>query len=108
MARNQTTFEPGHQGKGGRPPGSRNKATLEGRDLARQLLEDPAYRASLRRRLIAGRAPQMEALLFKYAYGQPIERHEVSADVTAASHAPSKPGFGGPQLTPEGAEHLRM
>lgn len=121
MARNQTTFEPGHKGKGGRPPGARNTATLEVRELARLLIEDPAYRSNLRRRLIAGKAAQMEALLFKYAYGQPVERYEVSAEVTAASHGPSQPAadgatgaeysrgvmIGGTFVTPEGAERIR-
>src|SRR5262245_61035537 len=118
--RSSTSFEPGHQAKGGRPPGSLNKATLEGRELARQLIEDPAYRASLRRRLIAGRARQMEPLLFRYAYGQPVERHEVSAEVTAASHQPEPAAdgatgaeysrgvmIGGGLVTPEGAERIR-
>jgi hypothetical protein len=55
----------------GRPPGALNKATREIREAARLLLEDTDYRALLRRRLIAGKAPHMETLLHQYAYGKP-------------------------------------
>lgn len=49
-------------------------ATIEIRTLARYLLEHPRYQQSLRRRLLAGKAPQVEVLLFHYAYGRPVER----------------------------------
>ena len=38
---------------------------------AKRLVEDAEYLSSLRQRLIAGRSPHMEALLFQYAYGRP-------------------------------------
>jgi hypothetical protein len=84
MARNETTFTDGHEGKGGRPKGSPNKATLEVRELARGLIEDPEYQTSLRQRLIAGKAPHMESLLWTHLYGKPVERHEVTASARAA------------------------
>ena len=74
MARNKTSFKPGHRGSGGRPKGARNRATLEIRALARSLVQDPTYLAALRRRLAAGKAGPMEVLLFNYAYGRPSER----------------------------------
>ena len=84
MARNETSFKLGHRGKGGRPRGSFNRTTIEVREFARRLIEDPEYQASLRRRMIAGKAPQMEMLLFNHAYGKPVERHEVNAYARAA------------------------
>jgi hypothetical protein len=84
MARNVTTFKHGHGAMGGRPTGSLNRTTMEVRELARRLIEDPKYQASLRRRMIAGKAPHMETLLFAYAYGKPVERHEVTATARAA------------------------
>jgi hypothetical protein len=89
MSRNSTSFERGHKPMGGRPKGSLNRKTIEVREFARGLIEDPEYQSSLRRRVIEGKAPQMEMLLFKYAYGQPVERHEVNAEVRAASHSRS-------------------
>ncbi len=118
MARSATTFTGGHEGKGGRPPGSLNRGTSEVRELARRLIEDPEYQASLRDRLIAGKAPQMEILLFSYAYGKPVERHEVTASARPAGPEGSErpgsehPGYGdvivhGGVITQAGAERIR-
>jgi hypothetical protein len=85
---------------GGRPEGSLNRTTIEVREFARRLIEDPEYQAGLRRRVIEGKAPQMEMLRFKYAYGQPVERHEVNAEVRAASQ--TRPGPIGSALAGEG------
>ena len=58
----------------GRPKGALNKATREVREWARGLLEDPLYRAALQRRLIDGTCPpQLEVLLYHYAYGKPVD-----------------------------------
>jgi hypothetical protein len=118
MARSATTFKRGHRAMGGRPKGSLNKTTIEVREFARRLIEDPEYQAGLRRRVIDGKAPQMEMLLFKYAYGQPVERHEVNAEVRAASDTrPEQMGsaltsgshlvINGGVVTKEGAERIR-
>jgi hypothetical protein len=122
MARSSTSFKRGHKAMGGRPKGSRNKATIEVREFARRLIQDPAYQARLRRRVIEGKAPQMEMLLFKYAYGQPVERHEVNAAATAAGLSGTGPigpaaardhysdgevVINGGVVTKEGAERLR-
>ena len=65
-----------HKGKpktGGRHAGTPNKATVEIKDFARSILEDPHYQKRLRDRVIQGKVPQMEVLLFHYAYGKPKE-----------------------------------
>lgn len=64
----------------GRPKGIPNKATREIKAIAAELLSDPAYVASLRRRLPAGKAPHMETLLHHYAYGKPKESLAVSGE----------------------------
>ena len=60
----------------GRPKGIPNKATREIKAVALDLLSDPTYVASLRRRLPAGKAPHMETLLHHYAFGKPKETLE--------------------------------
>jgi hypothetical protein len=42
-------------------------------------------------RLIAGKVPQMELLLYSYAYGKPVERHEVTASARPAGPEGSEP-----------------
>lgn len=71
------------RGGPGRKAGVPNKAAREFKDAARALVEDPVYVAELRRRLVAGKAPHMEPLLFHYAYGKPRETVDVTASVTA-------------------------
>jgi hypothetical protein len=122
MARSSTSFKRGHKPMGGRPKGSLNKKTIEVREFAGQIIQDPAYLPSLRQRVIEGRAPQMEVLLFKYLFGQPAERHEVDAEMGAASLSRSEPAASAParedrsdggliinggEVTKEGAERLR-
>lgn len=68
----------GQPGYGGRPKGSPNRITVEVKALARNLLEDKLYmrklKADLRKRKVH---PQMESVLWAYAYGKPVERMEV-------------------------------
>jgi hypothetical protein len=61
----------------GRPKGSRNKTSLEVADFCRTMIESRDYRASLKARLLEGKAPHMEPLLWYYAYGKPIDRIEL-------------------------------
>lgn len=75
-------FRKGKPKTGGRKAGTPNKATAEIKDVARSLLEDPAYQAKLKQRLRDGKAPQIEALMYHYAYGKPKERFEVSKEMT--------------------------
>jgi hypothetical protein len=41
------------------------------REIARAFVDDAAYRAALRERLLAGEAGSMEVLLWHYSYGRP-------------------------------------
>jgi hypothetical protein len=66
---------------GGRKKGTPNKATADVRALCTQLLTDPAYVANFTERLHAGKlAPHVEALLWHYAYGKPVEHLEVGGE----------------------------
>jgi hypothetical protein len=67
--------------RAGRPKGVPNIASREIKDVARRLLEDEAYQARLVTRLRAGKAPPVEVLLFHYAFGKPVERHEVTTAI---------------------------
>jgi len=78
MPRNRIPPPPGP----GRPKGSLNKATIEIRDVARNLLEDPKYIESLKYRLMQGQAAHMETLLHHYAYGKPSESMNVTLPET--------------------------
>jgi len=64
-------FQRGHKKVGGRTKGTLNKATVQARELARDLL-GPKYLERLQRRLLAGQAGSMEPLLWQYAFGRPI------------------------------------
>src|SRR5215472_5239412 len=65
-------FRPSRSGNPtGRPRGTPNKATQEVRALARRLVDDPQYQASVQRRLRDGEAGALELLLWHYAYGKP-------------------------------------
>lgn len=66
-------FQKGKPKTGGRQAGTPNKATVEIKDFARSILEDPLYQKRLRGRVVQGKAPQIEVLLFHYAYGKPKE-----------------------------------
>ena len=66
-------FQRGHPRFGGRLSGTPNRATQEMRAFARSILENPAYRESIRQRIMQGKAPHLETLLYHYAYGKPRE-----------------------------------
>jgi len=63
---------------GGRKKGSLNASTGEVRAIARKMVDDPAYRASLNARMLKGNAGPVEVLVWHYAYGRPTETHEHS------------------------------
>ena len=77
------SFQPGHPKVGGRTKGTPNKATVEARDLARDLLR-PKYQERLRQRLLAGEAGGMEALLWQYAFGRPLTEAIANGHADAA------------------------
>lgn len=69
------------RGGPGRPKGVPNKATRDIQAFSRAQLEDPAYVAALRERLIEGKAPHMETLLAHYAYGKPKDTMLLESDL---------------------------
>jgi hypothetical protein len=75
-------FKAAHQKVGGRKSGTPNKATVEIKEFARSVLEDPLYQKCLRDRVMQGKAPQIEVLLFHYAYGKPKEHFSVERGPT--------------------------
>lgn len=70
---------PFKKGEGGRPKGTLNKATIEIKALAQQLLSDPDYLHALKWRLQHGEAGAVEPLLYHYGYGKPKETLEVQS-----------------------------
>lgn len=85
-------FRKGQSGNpSGRPRGTPNKATTEVRELCQRLVTDPAYLETLvtdfkKREL----PPQIETLIWHYAFGRPVTRLEVGAartleDIIASS-----------------------
>ena len=67
----------------GRPPGRENYATVDVRQLARELVLNPDYRARFRERLMRGHlAPAVELALLYYAFGRPVERVQVENTTT--------------------------
>jgi hypothetical protein len=74
------------RGGPGRPKGVPNKVTIEAKEACGRLVDDPAYRSKLKHRLIRGKlAPVLEAMLWHYAKGKPVERVELK-DVTDVDH----------------------
>jgi hypothetical protein len=63
----------------GRPKGRLNKVTTEVRAVAAALVDDPQYRKKLihdrRKRRVS---PPVETMLWYYAKGKPVERHEIA------------------------------
>ena len=75
----------------GRRKGSLNKVTIEVKAFSASILHDPNYQESLKKRLIAGKAPHMEPLLFHYCYGKPKETGEVTHLHKVYGWLPSQP-----------------
>jgi hypothetical protein len=74
----RTAFKPGQSGNPrGRRPGTQNKRTIEAREFATRLINDDEYREALRWRMISGTAGAMEAVIWAYAKGKPVDRVEL-------------------------------
>jgi hypothetical protein len=58
--------------------------------MARKFLSSPEYQRSLKTRLLAGDAPQIEVLLWHYGYGKPREQ-----EVPAVAIQINMPGLDG-------------
>ena len=76
-----TSFKPGHPKppNSGRKPGQSSQRVVETREFCRGVVDDPTYRAGLRRRLQEGTAsPAIEQLVWAYAVGKPPDKLELS------------------------------
>jgi hypothetical protein len=74
---------------GGRQPGSLNKATIEMKQACAELVDDPAYRAKLKQRLLAGTlSPALESLLWYYAKGRPRDAGPHASQIAELLHPP--------------------
>ena len=63
----------------GKPKGVQNKVTIEAREAAGQIVDNPAYRMNLMDRAINGRLPpQVEVLLWHYAKGVPKQTLDIN------------------------------
>lgn len=86
-----TPFEEGNSGGPGRPAGVPNKATQEVKALCQRLVEDPVYQAGFVVRLNDGKlAPQLEALVWHYAYGKPKESVDVKVSTANLDNLPEE------------------
>lgn len=53
---------------------SKSARLIEAQTFAKNLLDDPHYRETLKMRLMSGDLPpNLEAMLFHYAFGKPVE-----------------------------------
>jgi hypothetical protein len=81
-ARPQTAFKPGHPKLGGRVKGQPNHATVEVREWARAVLQDPQVKARTLTLARAGRLPPAITIeLFNRAYGKPRESTDLTVRV---------------------------
>ena len=63
---------------GGRRKGTLNRATRAAKEFCTSVVDDPMYQATLRRRALTGElAPAIEAMLWYYAKGKPVDRQEI-------------------------------
>lgn len=68
--------KPPNAGKG-RPKGSLNKATIEGREFCQGIVDDPKYRRNLKKRAVSGKLhPSVENMLWDRAKGKVKETIE--------------------------------
>jgi hypothetical protein len=76
MGRNTSGLK---RGGPGRPRGTQNRVTVEARAAAAALVDDPQYRQKclhdMRKRRVL---PAVETMLWHYAKGKPVERHEIA------------------------------
>lgn len=62
----------------GRKKGTPNKASADHRAFCQKFLTNKEYRQDLERRIRAGKAIEIEKLLYQYAYGKPPDKVELT------------------------------
>ena len=78
-------FEPGHEKFGGRKKGSLNKATRQAQKAAREIINHPKYRKGLLGWMIdAQPSPEIEKMLWKYGFGEPLNPNVLLSGPSAA------------------------
>ena len=78
----------GHPKTGGRKKGSPNKVTLEIREAARALVEDPEGQQTLLLQYRKGNLnPSVLQMLYHYAYGKPKDTLELKGGIAIAKVA---------------------
>lgn len=73
------SFKKGHKKMGGRKKGTPNRATQEIRAFFTELMHSPEYQASLKARILAGKAVPIEQLGFYYVAGKPTDNLKVES-----------------------------
>ena len=72
-----------------RQRGSLNKATVEAKATCAGLVDDPAYRRSLGKRLRTGKlSPAVECMLWYYAKGKPKEEVQAAQNMVITWEKP--------------------
>jgi hypothetical protein len=72
----------------GRPKGSKNKVSKEAQDFCRRLTKDATYRKKFKEDWKKRKVPpQIEALVWAYGHGKPVEQVNVSGDAEQAPTA---------------------
>lgn len=62
----------------GRPKGGLSAAHREIKERSQDFVESDRYWKNLQARILKGRAPHAEILLFHYAYGKPVDRFSLT------------------------------
>lgn len=68
------------KGIGGKK-GMRHKSTIAVKEFMLSILDNPKYRKSLERRILAGALPQIELFMLTKTLGKPVEEINVTANV---------------------------
>ena len=82
-SKGKSGFQPGESGNpAGRVKGVPNKATKEVKNLCRSWVEDAEYQKQFLTRFKAGKLPpQLETMVWAYAYGKPKESVELTGSL---------------------------
>lgn len=83
MARNTGGLR---RGGPGRPKGVPNVATRALKEFWTEFFDSAEYRATAKRRILAGRAPQLEAYLLARVYGRPVPAVDATSPATVVTY----------------------